>query len=132
MIVDTSILVCLLREEPETPQFLSILLGQYGNLKMASANYLEAAIVIDANDDSVLSGRLDQLVAHFGIEVVPVTQEQARIARAAYRRFGKGHHPAALNFGDCFAYALAMETGEPLLFKGDDFARTDVIPALAT
>ena len=94
---------------------------------MSSANYLEAAIVVDANRNPLLSRRLDDLLLQTEIVVEPVTREQADIARAAYRDFGKGSgHPAALNFGDCFAYALAKSMREPLLFKGDDFSHTDV------
>ena len=94
---------------------------------MSSANYLEVAIVIDANRNPLLSRRLDDLLLQTEIAVEPVTREQADIARAAYRDFGKGSgHPAALNFGDCFAYALAKSMREPLLFKGDDFSHTDV------
>lgn len=130
MIVDTSVLVALLREEPITARFFPVLNVNVGRLKMSTASYLEAGIVIDANDDAVISERLDKVVELFQIEMVSVSTEHARIARRAYRRFGKGHHPARLNFGDCFAYALAKATGEPLLFKGDDFTHTDVTPAL--
>lgn len=126
MIVDTSALVCLMREEPQTGWIVPILSRNFGSLKMSVANYLEAAIVIDANNDEVLSGRLDAVIAHFGIELVSVSPHHARIARDAYRDYGKGHHRARLNFGDCFAYALAKTTGEPLLFKGDDFSQTDI------
>ena len=91
----------------------------------------EAAIVIDAGRSPVASRRLDDLLREAGITIEPVTEAQARIARQAYRDFGRGSgHPARLNFGDCFAYALARETGETLLFKGDDFTHTDVSPAL--
>ncbi|WP_353203709.1 type II toxin-antitoxin system VapC family toxin [Sphingomonas sp.] len=126
MIVDTSVLICFLREEPETPRFLSILLGKKGRLKMSAASYLEAGIKIDSLRDDVLSERLDRLVAFFDIDIVPVTRDQTKVARYAYRRFGKGHHPAKLNYGDCFAYALAKTEAAPLLFKGDDFPQTDV------
>lgn len=126
IVVDTSVLICLLREEPETPRFLPILLSESGNLAMSAANYLEAGIVIDSNRDDGLSERLDRLITHFDIAIVPVTREHAKIARGAYRQFGKGHHPAGLNYGDCFAYALARYEAAPLLFKGDDFPRTDV------
>ena len=94
---------------------------------MSAANYLEAAIVVDANRNPLLSRRLDGLMVQTDMIVEPVTREQADIARAAYRDFGRGSgHPAALNFGDCFAYALAKAMREPLLFKGDDFSHTDV------
>jgi len=93
---------------------------------MSAANYLETGIVIDANRDDGLSERLDRLIVHFEIDVVPVTLAHAKLARSAYRRFGKGYHPAALNFGDCFAYALARSEAAPLLFKGDDLPQTDI------
>ena len=99
--------------------------------QISAANWLEAAAVIDGSRDPVASRRFDELVDVARIAVVPVTEAQARIARAAYRDFGKGSgHPAGLNFSDCFAYALAKDTGEPLLFKGADFAQTDIEPAL--
>lgn len=97
---------------------------------MSAANYLEAAILVDANEDDLLSERLDAVIHHFGIEILPITAHQARMARDAYRRFGKGRHPAKLNFGDMFAYALAWHFSEPLLFKGDDFTKTDIIAAI--
>jgi ribonuclease VapC len=129
MILDTSVLIALLREEPESGRFVSILSARFGELKISTANYFEAAIVIDANNDEVLSERLDAVMAHFGIETVAVSNHHVRLCRQAYREFGKGNHPARLNVGDCFAYALSKATGEPLLFKGDDFARTDVVAA---
>ena len=95
--------------------------------RISAANYLEAAIVVDANRNPLLSRRLDDLIVQTEILAEPVTLEQAKIARAAYRDFGRGSgHPAQLNFGDCFAYALAKSMREPLLFKGDDFSHTDV------
>jgi ribonuclease VapC len=97
---------------------------------MSAANWLEAAIVIDGSKSPIASRRFDEAVAEAGIVIEPVTLEQADIARAAYRDFGRGSgHPAQLNFGDCFAYALAKSMREPLLFKGDDFSRTDVAVA---
>lgn len=130
MIVDTSVLVALLREELITARFVPVLNRNVGRLKMSTASYLEAGIVIDANDDAVISERLDKVIELFQIEMVSVNADHARVARGAYRRFGKGHHRAHLNFGDCFAYALAKSTGEPLLFKGDDFSHSDIISAL--
>ena len=95
---------------------------------MSAANYVEAAVVIDASRDPIASRRFDELIAKAEIAIEPVTFEQARVAREAYRDFGRGSgHPAGLNFGDCFAYALAKTCGEPLLFKGEDFSRTDVV-----
>ena len=88
-------------------------------------------MVVDSSRDPVASRRFDQIVEVAQLAVVPVTGSQATLARAAYRDYGKGSgHPARLNFGDCFAYALATESGEPLLFKGDDFGHTDISPAL--
>jgi ribonuclease VapC len=130
MIVDTSALIAILRGEPDADDFIQALTGA-GEARTSAATYLETAVVVDANRDPVLSGRFDDLVAAVPIEVEPVTRSHADVARRAYRDFGKGSgHPARLNFGDCFAYALARTTGEPLLFKGSDFSATDVIPAL--
>lgn len=129
MIVDTSVLIALLREEPEAELFAAIMIRELGNLKMTAANYLEAAIVIDSNGSELLSARLGELMDFFHIQVVPVARHHADIARTAYRTYGRGHHPARLNFGDCFAYALSKASGEPLLFKGDDFAATDIVAA---
>jgi ribonuclease VapC len=98
---------------------------------MSAATFLEAAIVVDGSRDPILSREFDEFVAASGIAIEPVTERQARIAREAYRDFGKGSgHAAQLNFGDCFAYALAKDRMEPLLFKGGDFRHTDVRPAL--
>jgi ribonuclease VapC len=127
MIVDTSAVIAVLKEESDGPRFLRALTRSAEPKRMSAANYLEAAIVVDANRNPLLSRRLDDLIVQTEIMAEPVTLEQANIARAAYRDFGKGSgHPAQLNFGDCFAYALAKSTREPLLFKGDDFAFTDV------
>jgi len=127
MIVDTSAVVAILKEEPEAGEFLRGLTASGEPKRMSAANYLEAAIVVDANRNPLLSRRLDDLIVQAEIAVEPVTREQADIARAAYRDFGKGSgHAAGFNFGDCFAYALAKSMREPLLFKGDDFSRTDV------
>jgi ribonuclease VapC len=121
MIVDTSAIVSMLWTEPEAEAFANSIYSA-GGARLSSANYLEAGIVIDADKDPVISARLDTLLLDLEIEVVPFTTSQAKIARQAYRDFGKGSgHKAQLNFGDCFAYALATESGEPLLYKGDDF-----------
>ncbi len=99
---------------------------------ISAANYLEAAIVIDGERNSRASANFDALFARYAVEIVPVTPSQARLARQAYRDFGKGSgHPAKLNFGDCFAYALALESGEPLLYKGNDFAEAGVARVVA-
>jgi ribonuclease VapC len=130
MIIDTSAVIAVLKEEPEAERLLRELTASGGIKRMSAANYLEAAIVIDANRNPLLSRRFDELIARTGIAVEPVDREQAEIARAAYRDFGKaGGHPASLNFGDCFAYALARARREPLLFTGDAFSQTDVAAA---
>ena len=127
MIIDTSAVIAVLKEESDAPRFLRVLTMSAEPKRMSAANYLEAAIVVDANRNPLLSRRLDELIVQTEIMAEPVTVEQAEIARAAYRDFGRGSgHPAQLNFGDCFAYALAKSMREPLLFKGDDFPQTDV------
>jgi ribonuclease VapC len=125
VIVDTSAQIAILRDESEARVFAEAI--AVAACRMSAANFLEAAAVIDAARDPVASRRFDELLATAQIAIEPVTEAQARIAREAYRDFGKGSgHPAQLNFGDCFAYALAKESGEPLLFKGDDFHHTDI------
>jgi len=126
MIIDTSALVAVHEGEDDGVQFLERMRRE-PDLKMSAGSLLESSIVLDARQPARTSRRLDRLLADLNIRVVPVDGEHVRVARAAYRDFGRGSgHPAGLNFGDCFAYALATITGEPLLFKGDDFARTDV------
>ncbi len=130
MIVDSSAVIALLRSEPEASA-IAAALAEAGASLMSAATYLETGIVLDSVRDPVVSRQLDVLLDTASIQIAEVTAEQARIARAAYRDFGRGSgHPAGLNFGDCFAYALAKDTGRPLLFKGDDFSHTDVEPAL--
>jgi ribonuclease VapC len=127
MIVDASALVAVIRDEPDADRFFRALSGTGQPKRMSAANYLEAAIVIDAAKSPIASRRFDEAISEAGIVIEPITREQAEIARAAYRDFGKGSgHPAGLNFGDCFAYALARALREPLLFKGEDFSHTDV------
>jgi ribonuclease VapC len=126
VILDTSALIAVLRGEPEWPEFLRII-DQAPVVRLSVATYLETAIVFDATRDPVLSRKLDDLLTEAAVKFEPVTEAHARIARWAYRDYGKGSgHRARLNFGDCFAYALAKTSGEPLLFKGDDFQHTDV------
>lgn len=129
MIVDTSAIIAILRDEPEASAFARALAGAAAR-RISAANYFEAALVIDASRDPIASRRFDDFVRMSELVVEPVTEAHARIGREAYRDFGKGSgHPAQLNFGDCFAYALARVTGEPLLFKGNDFTHTDVASA---
>jgi ribonuclease VapC len=130
MIIDTSALIAILRDEPDA-RACALAIESTVNRRLSAANFVETALVIDGSRDPVASRRFDDLIQEAQIIIEPVTEVQARIAREAYRDFGKGSgHPAKLNFGDCFAYALARATGQPLLFKGDDFIHTDVVPAL--
>ncbi|TCC35929.1 type II toxin-antitoxin system VapC family toxin [Kribbella speibonae] len=131
MIIDTSALVAILRAEPDAADFAEAIEAATAR-QISAANFLEAAVVMDSARDPVVSRRFDELCAAADLQIEPVTERQARTAREAYRDFGKGSgHPAGLNFGDCFAYALAKDTGEPLLFKGKDFIHTDLASALS-
>jgi ribonuclease VapC len=126
VIVDTSAIIAILRQEPDARRIAEAIEAAPVR-RMSAATYVEVGAVIDGARDPVASRSVDELIAVAGITLEPVTSEQARIAREAYRDFGRGSgHPAGLDFGDCFAYALAKAMGEPLLFKGDDFSRTDV------
>ena len=125
MIVDTSVIIAILRDEPDANE-LAAVIESADVRRISAASYVEAAILTDSNRDPVLSRRLDSFLQEAIVTMEPVTVEQAQLAREAYRDFGKGRHRAGLNFGDCFAYALAKDKGEPLLFKGDDFRGTDV------
>jgi ribonuclease VapC len=128
VIVDSSALIAILFSEPEGHDFQNKI-AQASRPMMSTANFLESAIVADRAQDKGYGRVLDLLVDALGIEMMPVTMEQARVAREAFQTYGKGAHPAGLNFGDCFAYALAKTQGVRLLFKGNDFSRTDVSPA---
>jgi ribonuclease VapC len=125
VILDSSAVVAILRAEPEATAMAQAM-AQAGECAVSAVTYMEAAIVIDGSRDPIASRRFDDFFRESGIAVEDVTFRHAKVARAAYRDFGKGRHRAGLNFGDCFAYALAKEKGEPLLFKGDDFCHTDV------
>ena len=130
MIVDSSALIAIITDEPDGPE-LSRALDAPAMVRVSAASYLETSIVLDKHRDPVLSAKLDELLLDSEIAIEPVTAEQAKIARQAYSVYGKGSgHPAGLNFGDCFSYALARDKREPLLFKGDDFVHTDLWPAL--
>jgi ribonuclease VapC len=129
VILDSSALIAILRSEPEAPAFADAI-ENAAVRRISAASYVEAGAVIDGSRDPVLSRRFDDLLRDAQIRIEPVTEIQARLAREAYRDYGRGSgHPAKLNFGDCFAYALARDMGEPLLFKGSDFSSTDVTPA---
>ena len=130
MIVDTSALIAILTDEPDGLA-LSLALDDPEVVRLSAASYLETSIVLDKHRDPVLSGRLDDLIEDVKIVIEPVTAEQAKIARQAYRDYGKGSgHRAGLNFGDCLSYALAREKREPMLYKGDDFVHTDIRSAM--
>ena len=125
MVLDTSALLALLLDEPEAEDFRSAV--EEDTIRLVSAaTLLETALVIEARKGEPGGRELDALIRAAEAVVVPVDAQHVSEARRAYRRFGKGHHAAGLNFGDVFAYALARSAGEPLLFKGDDFARTDI------
>lgn len=125
MIVDSSAVLAILFDESDSRRHAeAIMLAS--PCRMSVANALEATMVLESRGGQTAGHELDSLLRRSGIELEPVTVRHLEIARAAWRRYGKGNHPAALNFGDCFAYALAKTEGEPLLFKGEDFSRTDI------
>jgi ribonuclease VapC len=128
MVVDTSALVAILLDEPEAEAFGRALTATPG-AALSTANYVEFGFLARSRRRQSLA-EVDAALGRWRIDVVPVSLTQARLAVEAFARYGKGHHPARLNYGDCFAYALAKERGEPLLFKGDDFARTDIAAVL--
>lgn len=125
MILDTSAVLSILLREPDYEHYKRAI-TEAERCLMSAANFLETAIVLEARTSFAGGHELDLLIEEAPIQLVAVTADHAQAARRAWRQFGKGNHPAALNFGDCFAYALAKETGEPLLFKGNDFALTDI------
>lgn len=127
MVIDTSALVAMLNDEPEAQEFEAAVEADPVRL-MSTASYLEVAIVIETRFGEPGGRELDLWLHRAGVDLVGVDADQAEVARSAYRHYGKGHHRAGLNYGDCFAYALAKVSGEPLLFKGDDFVHTDVSP----
>ena len=130
MIIDTSAVVAILKHEPGSER-IATAIERSAERRISAGTLLELDIVADRNEDLKLSRQLDQFIDLIQPTVEPVTEIQTKIARQAYREFGRGTgHPARLNFGDCFAYALARERNEPLLFVGDDFIHTDIRSAL--
>ena len=130
MIIDSSAMLAILLAEEDAPTYARAIEAAE-TCRMSAANWLETAIRVDLSGQPIASDAFDDLVRDAGVIVEAVTSAQAQLARRAYRAYGKGTgHPAGLNFGDCFAYALAKETREPLLFKGDDFSRTDIEAAI--
>lgn len=132
MVIDTSALVAIFLAEPERKLLLDLLL-QAETRMISAATVLETGIVLEARRGESAGREFDLFLIRANLQIVPVDSEQTEIARSAWRKYGKGRHPAALNFGDCFAYALAKFAGEPLLAKGTDFASTDIeVCALGT
>lgn len=128
MILDSSVVLAVMRQEPEASLFTRAI-EKFQPCRISAVSYVEASIIIDRSNDPIALRRLEDFFRLSRTNVESVTPRQAQIARQAYRDFGKGRHKAGLNFGDCFAYALAKDLDEPLLFKGRDFGHTDVEPA---
>ena len=130
VVVDTSAVTAVVFGEPDAEMFLSAMLANAGDLQMSAGTAVEVGIVVEARQGAEATKDLGILEDRLGIATVPVDRVQAEAAIAAWRRFGKGRHPANLNLGDCFSYALAKLTAAPLLFKGRDFGQTDIASAL--
>jgi ribonuclease VapC len=130
IVVDTSAVVAILREDPEAELFADVI-GEAEACYLSAVGFLEASMVMIGRGRSELANDLENLLIQLAIELVPFDERQARASREAFVRFGRGRHPAQLNFGDCISYALAQTRALPLLFKGDDFAKTDIVSALA-
>jgi ribonuclease VapC len=125
MVIDSSALVAIFLAEPERSIYLELI--ENAEVRLISAvNVFETGMVLEARRGEAIGREFDLFVTRAHLQIVPFDADQAVIARQAFRRFGKGRHPAALNFGDCFSYALARLSGEPLLAKGNDFAQTDI------
>jgi ribonuclease VapC len=129
VILDSSALLAVILDEDDEPRFAAAMIDAPA-LRMSAANWVEAAVVVDSYKNPAARIRFEDLIDALRLEIKPVTVTDAHLTRAAYNNYGRGHHPARLNFGDCFAYALAKSSGEPLLFKGNDFSQTDIEPAL--
>jgi ribonuclease VapC len=125
MIIDTSAIVAILFNEDDA-QIYAEAISRADSCRVSAATFVETAIVVESQTKNNGSRQLDAFIRRAGITIEPVTEEQAHIARQAFTDFGKGRHPAGLNYGDCFSYALSKATREPLLFKGKDFAKTDL------
>jgi ribonuclease VapC len=129
MILDTSALIAILADEADSELYIDAI-SRAQHRRISAANFVELSIVIEGQFGAEVLRQCEALFRGAGIVIEPVTVEQAHTARQAFHDFGKGRHPAALNYGDCFAYALAKSSGEPLLFKGEDFKKTDILSAL--
>lgn len=123
--VDTSAIIAILFQEEDAQRFAEAI-GGVQNPLISAVSVVEASIVLSVKKSSSAERLLNQFLDEAGLTLEPVTAEHARLAREGWRKYGKGRHPAGLNFGDCFAYALAKASNAPLLFKGDDFKRTDI------
>lgn len=128
MVIDTSALLAILQDEPEQRAFSEAIEAADARA-ISAATFVETSVVLDVRFGADAVRELDLLIECAAIDVVPVDTEQARVARRAFALYGKGRHRAGLNFGDCFAYALASVLGDSLLFKGDDFRHTDIVQA---
>ena len=131
MVIDTSALLAILQDEPERRAFNEAIEAA-DSRRLSTATWVETSIIVESRYGAEGLRDLDLLISKASIDLVPVDVEQAHIARLAFSRFGKGRHPAGLNYGDCFSYALATALGEPLLYKGGDFALTDIAAATTT
>ncbi len=129
MIVDTSAIVAVVLQEDDNRRYREMVAAARA-VRVSAATLVEATMVLEGRAGDEGASGLESWITGIGVDVCPVTERTARIAQEGWRRFGKGRHKAGLNLGDCFAYALAIERDEPLLFKGDDFAQTDVKRAL--
>jgi ribonuclease VapC len=129
IVVDTSAIVAILKEEAEGAGF-AVTIGEADSCLLSAVSLFEASMLMIGASRPELAQPLDRLIRELAIEIVPFDEDLARVSRAAFIRFGKGRHPAGLNFGDCVSYALARSRGLPLLYKGGDFTKTDVVSAL--
>jgi ribonuclease VapC len=129
MILDSSPLVAILAGEPDAELYIQAI-SRAPRCRISAGNFIELSVVVESQFPVEVLRQCDALFRRVGIVIEPVTVEHAHLARQAFHDFGKGRHPAGLNFGDCFAYALARHAGEPLLFKGNDFSQTDIVSAL--
>jgi ribonuclease VapC len=125
MVIDTSAVTAILFDEPEADRFETLIVADHTRL-ISAASVLESSLVVEARLGDAGGQGLDLMLHRAQVEIIPVDADQVEIARQAFRTYGRGRHPARLNFGDCFAYALSKSSGEPLLFKGQDFGLTDV------
>lgn len=129
MVIDSSAMIAIILCEAEMEAFANVV-AEHAVVRLSAASYVETCMALTTRAKLPREGALDEFLDRYGIQVDPLTAEQAKLASTAFARYGKGRHPAALNFGDCFTYALAKATREPLLFKGNDFSKTDLPPAI--